>query len=118
MTALEGREYLVSSFPVSLAPLASPELGALTLQVLVPGASDCRIHYRIAPEGIETHAGLANRPDVTLSLQLPELEALSRGRLDVGEAVALNHVQLFGDKAKAALISKRLEARGAVWGAR
>lgn len=115
MNRADARQFLLLDLPHALAPLRAA--APLTVQFLVPGVAECRAHYVISEQNVATAAGLGHRPDVTVSLQLPELEALSQGRLNVQEAMTLNHVQLFGDQAKASLIAEQLAGAGSLWGA-
>jgi hypothetical protein len=82
----------------------------VVLQVLVPGQVGLRTHYVVGAEGVEVRPGFAASPEVTLSVQLPELEQLARGGLKLEEAVLLRRIQLFGNAETAQRLSAGLRS--------
>ncbi len=111
MSATACWQFLREDLPTVLAATAPRAGDVFTLQILVPGHADYRSHYEVSARGVSMRPGLAHAPDVTLSIQLPELEQLSRGTLQIAEALLLNHVQLMGDRARAKDIADSLAGR-------
>jgi hypothetical protein len=89
----------------------------VVLLVVVPGHRGLRTHYEMTADGVTAKSDLSEvAPDVTLAIQLPELEQLRSRSLNVQEAMVLGRIQLFGDPAIAARLG-RLLSGSSLWGA-
>ena len=106
----DASRYLTESLPVLLFKALGASDGGWVLQVLVPGQVALRTHYVVGKDGVEVRSGFAASPQVTLSLQLPELEQLARGGLKLEEALLLRRIQVFGDARRAEQISRSLRS--------
>ena len=111
-------DFLTNELPALLASVKYDfEQPLITVQLVVPGHTELRTFYELTANGVTVKPGLAETaPNVTLSMQVPELEALRSRSLDIQEAMILGRVQLFGDPSIAQRLG-RLLSGSSVWGA-
>lgn len=104
------QQFLLTELPTLLTRATLTHSQPMTLQVLVPGHKELRTHYALSAKATTSGQGLlASEPDVSLSIGLPELEALQRGALNWSEAVGLGRVQVFGEAGAAERLAQLFE---------
>lgn len=109
-------EYLTQDLPKLLAATTFDVGETVRLQLVVPGHIELRTHYELTKQGVTATPGLGEvSSHVTLAIQLPELEQLRQGSLDLNEALVLGRIQLFGDAATAQRLGRMLSGSN-VWG--
>jgi hypothetical protein len=106
-------QFLTHDFPQRLALAKFKE--PMRLQLLVPGHTELRTHYELKADGVSWSAGLADAgAQVTVAIQMPELQALVDGTLDATEALGLGRIQVFGDEGASTELGRML-ATNALW---
>ncbi len=110
--AFDPLPFLRDTLPLWFGQLPPKLSGPLVLQLLVPGRTDCRTFVELSPEGLTVKAGFAPKPDVTLSVQLPELAQLAARTLNLQEAIGLGRVKLYGDPKSVQLLGAALTGGG------
>ncbi len=114
----ELNEFLSQELPAFLAAVKYDfEQPVVVLQVVVPGHRELRTHYQLTAQGVTARSDLSEvAPDVTLAIQLPELEQLRSHSLNLREAIVLGRIQLFGDPHVAQRLGRLLSGSN-LWGA-
>lgn len=95
----DAANYLGTVLPAVIASREAPgPLPSATIQFLVRDGAQAELSYRLDPEtGLTVATGVSDRQDLTLVIVEADLEALSKGTLDVDAALKSRRLVVHGD---------------------